>query len=80
MQQQKQLAVARYQREVGQVDTLRRTLDRTHKDAARLGGKSITGNTPLVRDQKRKAAAFSTYVPLPVSLEEERDRVLEAVR
>jgi DNA repair exonuclease SbcCD ATPase subunit len=80
VQQQKQLAINKYQREAGQVDTLHRTLDRTQKDAARLSGKSITGNTPLVRDQKRKAAAFSTYVPLPISLEDERDRVLEAVR
>jgi hypothetical protein len=80
VQQQKQLAIGKFQREAGQVDTLRRTLDRAHNEANRLGGKSVTGNTPLVRDQKRKAAAFSTYVPLPISLEEERDRVLEAVR
>ncbi len=80
VQQQKQLAMAKYQRQVGQVDALRRTLDRTRNEANRLSGKTVTGNTPLVRDQKRKAAAFSTYVPLPVSLEEERDRVLEGVR
>jgi hypothetical protein len=80
VQQQKQVVLAKFQREVGRVDVLRRTLDRTRNEANRLSGKSITGNTPLVRDQKRKAGAFSTYVPLPISLEEERDRLLEAVR
>ena len=79
LQQRRQTAQAHYQREVGRVDTLRRTLDRIRADQAKLTGQAVTGSTPAVRDHKRRAAAFPTYVPLPLSLEGERDRLLDSV-
>jgi DNA repair exonuclease SbcCD ATPase subunit len=78
LQQRRQNAVARYQKEAARLDTLRRSLERTRAEQAKAAGKTVTGNSPAVRDQKRRAAALTTYVPLPVSLEDERDRLLES--
>jgi len=80
LQQRRQNAVARYQKEAAHADTLRRSLDRTRAEQSKAAAKTVTGNSPAVRDQKRRAAALTTYVPLPISLEDERDRLLESVK
>ena len=79
LQQRRQNAVARYQKEAAHADTLRRSLERTRAEQSKAAAKTVTGNSPAVRDQKRRATALTTYVPLPISLEEERDRLLESM-
>lgn len=67
-----------YQRETGRVDKLHGTLDRIRKDRGKVQGQTVTGNTPQVRDQKKRSVSLTTYVPLPLSLDNERDRLLES--
>jgi len=53
-------------------------LERVRAQRDNAAGESIAGDTPGVRDQKRRAAALTTYVPLPLLLEDEMKRLLES--
>jgi len=56
----------------------RAALERLRAERDKAAGESIAGDTPGVRDQKRRAAALTTYVPLPLLLEDEMKRLLES--
>lgn len=71
-------AEARYQREFGRVQDLRAALDRVRAAKGRAETQPATTTDPKVRSQKQRSTALTTHVPLPVSLEQERKRVLEA--
>ena len=77
MQRRQEIQV-RYQQESGRADQLRGSLDRIRKDKGRVQNQSVSGNTPQVRDQKKRSVSLTTYVPLPLSLDAERDRLLES--
>jgi hypothetical protein len=77
LQQQRRDLESRWQREVGRGEKLRGTLDRVRTEKNKVQGKSVTGVTSQVLDQKRRAVALSAYVPLPISLEDEKTRLLE---
>jgi hypothetical protein len=76
--QRRQEIQVRYQQESGRADQLRGSLDRIRKDKGRVQNQSVSGNTPQVRDQKKRSVSLTTYVPLPLSLDAERDRLLES--
>ena len=77
---QRQGVEARYRREGGRLEDLHRTQDRVRRERDRVSRDPITGNTPKVRDQKRRATALTTYISLPVSLEQQRKRLLDSFR
>jgi chromosome segregation ATPase len=70
----------RWQRESGRAEKLQGTLSRVRGEREKLAGQSVTGITSAVRDQKRRSVALTAYVPLPVSLEEEKARLVESFR
>lgn len=78
--QQRQAIEARWVKEVGQLDKLQATQQRVRRDTDKVQAKRVTGNTAQVRDQKKRSVALTTYVALPISLEEERQRLLELFR
>jgi hypothetical protein len=80
LQQKRRDLDARWQRESGRAEKLHGTLKRTLTDKDKLEKQSVSGNTSQVSDQKRRSVALTTYVPLPVSLEEERTRLLETFK
>lgn len=73
-------AEARYQREFGRVQDLRAALDKVRAARTRVEGQPATASDPKVRTQKQRSTALTTYVPLPISLEQERKKVLEGLR
>lgn len=77
LQQRRASAEARYAREAGGVDQARRTADRARLAVTNAEKTAVSGNTPGVRDQKRRALAMTSYVPLPLSLDAMRERLLD---
>jgi len=73
-------AIARYQRSITPVEPLLKSLERTERESNKLRREPVTGRTPEVTNLENRAAAFTTYVPLPTSLEAERQALLEKLR
>jgi chromosome segregation ATPase len=67
---------ARWQKESGGVAKLEGSLKRTLRDKDRTEKKAVDTLTPQTATQQQRSVALSTYVPLPVVLEKERERVL----
>ncbi len=78
IERQRQQLQAVYQREVQNVQTARNTLQRVQRQKDRVQAERVTGNSPQVREQKRRSAALSTYAPLPVSLQAEARRLRDS--
>jgi hypothetical protein len=66
----------RWKQESGQLDKIEGSLSRLQSDKERLRAKPVDGSTPQVVDQKRRIVALTAYVPLPISLEDEKARLL----
>ena len=79
LQQRRASAEARYAREAGNVDQARRTADRARMAVTNAQKTAVTGNTAGVLDQKRRALAMTSYVPLPLSLDTLREKLLEGL-
>jgi len=78
--QQRREIEARWQREVGEVDKLRRSVDRIRNAKDKVQSQPVRGNTGQVRDLKSRSVALTTYLPLPINLEDERRRLLDEMR
>jgi len=73
-------AIARYQRSITPVEPLLKSLERTEREVSKIRREPVTGRTPEVTNLENRAAAFTTYVPLPISLEAERQALLDKMR
>ncbi len=73
-------AIARYQRSITPIEPLLKNLERTEREAHRLRREPVTGRNAEVANLENRAAAFTTYVPLPISLEDERQVLMEKLR
>ncbi len=67
-----------YDRELGKIDGLRRTIDSIDRDKSRLLTAPISGNTRRVRSHKSRAVAFTNYVKLPIVLDAEKKQLLDS--
>ncbi|MEI8372525.1 MAG: hypothetical protein WCJ35_06795 [Planctomycetota bacterium] len=76
LEQRRATIEARWQRESGGAAKLEGSLKRTVRDQQRYEKKAVDTNTPQAANQQRHSVALSTYVPLPIVLEEEKERVL----
>ncbi len=70
----------RYDRELGRIDGLRRTMDSIDRDKSLLLTAPIRGNTRRVRAHKSRAIALTNYIKLPIVLDAEKKRLLESFR
>ncbi len=77
---QQREAEARYGRQFDTLQTMRSSLDRLESVQGRAEAQAVSGNTAGVRGQRRRSTALTTYVPLPISLEEQRKRLLDSFR
>lgn len=80
LQRQRRDLERQWQRESGRVEKLQGTLKRVRSEKDKLEGQPADGKSSQVSDQKRLAVAFSAYVPLPISLDEEKARLLGLFR
>ncbi len=78
LQQQRIGVETRWQRESGGAAKLEGSLKRTLKDKDRYAKKKIDSNNAQTADQQRRSTALATYVPLPVVLEEEKERIIRS--
>jgi len=72
--------LAALREEAKRVDAVRRILKRIHFDQGKAGREQVTGSTPLVRSRSTLAGALATYLPMPLSLEVAKKRLLESLR
>jgi predicted nucleic acid-binding Zn-ribbon protein len=79
LQQRRAAAEVRYRREEARGDQARKLVTSARGALNTAQNATVTGNTPGVRDQKRRAAALTSYVALPIALDAERDRLLESI-
>lgn len=66
----------RLQQQAKALAAAQQTTLRLRQQAGRLSGQRISGSTAQVLDLERRRGALTNYVPLPVSLEEEKRRLL----
>jgi len=71
-------AQGRLQQQAKALAAAQQTALRLRQQAARLSGQRVSGGTAQVLDLERRRSALTNYVPLPVSLEEEKRRLLGA--
>jgi hypothetical protein len=71
---------ARWQRESGKADKLVGSLRRVQGDKKKAEKMRVTGGTMEVAGQKSRAVTLSTYVPMPVVLEDEKAKLLESFK
>ncbi|MBI1900128.1 MAG: hypothetical protein HYS13_03300 [Planctomycetia bacterium] len=80
LEQQRQAAVGRYEREMKRLgreaSNLRKTASRIDREEDKVR-EPVSGNTPGVRSASAIVRAFTTYVPFP--LEREKQRVLTSL-
>ncbi len=69
-------AQSRLQQQAKALAAAQQTALRLRQQAGRLSGQRVTGGTAQVLDLERRRGALTNYVPLPVSLEEEKRRLL----
>lgn len=69
-------AQGRLQQQVKALAAAQQTALRLRQQAGRLSGQRISGGTAQVLDLERRRGALTNYVPLPVSLEEEKRLLL----
>lgn len=69
-------AQSRLQQQAKALAAAQQTALRLRQQAGRLSGQRVSGGTAQVLDLERRRSALTNYVPLPVSLEEEKRRLL----
>jgi predicted nucleic acid-binding Zn-ribbon protein len=66
----------RWQQESGRLDNLETSLSRAESQKEKFQARPVESTTPQVADQKRRIVALTAYVPLPISLDDEKARVI----
>ncbi len=69
-------AQSRLQQQAKALAAAQQTALRLRQQSARLAGQRVSGGTAQVLDLERRRGALTNYVPPPVSLEEEKRRLL----
>jgi len=78
LRQHRQTLETRYDRELGHINELERNLSSLDNEIITVRARRITGNTRQVRDHMARATALTNYIPLPVSLTLEKERLLDS--
>ncbi|MFZ5831548.1 MAG: hypothetical protein ACOY3P_15800 [Planctomycetota bacterium] len=63
-----------------QVADAEKTAVRTQTELTKASNQPISGVTSQVLDQKRRSTALTSYVPLPISLEDERQKLIDSLQ
>jgi predicted nucleic acid-binding Zn-ribbon protein len=66
----------RWKQESGRLDKLETSLTRAEGEKKKFQAQPVDTSTPQVADQKRRIVALTAYVPLPISLDEEKARLI----
>jgi hypothetical protein len=66
----------RWKQETGRLDKLESSLTRAENEKEKFRAQPVDTSTPQVADQKRRIVALTTYVPLPISLDDEKARLV----
>ncbi|MGD0900169.1 MAG: hypothetical protein ABR915_20225 [Thermoguttaceae bacterium] len=66
----------RWKQETGRLEKLEASLHSVQGGKEKLQSHPVDANTPQVADQKRRIVALTAYVPLPISLDEEKARLV----
>jgi predicted nucleic acid-binding Zn-ribbon protein len=66
----------RWKQETGHLEKLETSLTRAEGEKQKFQAQPVDTSTPQVADQKRRIVALTAYVPLPISLDDEKARLL----